>query len=409
MIALLRQRNYALLWSGGLVSQIGTYILLAALPYFVYSTSHSVRAVGATIISETVPAMLFNTIGGAYADRLPRKVVMAAGNGIRGLVLLPLLAVHGSSTLWIVSMTGFVSAAIAAFAGPFGTAALPHIVRVADLPSANAAFASATYAAVLVGSPIGGFLLQRFGLPAVVLIDAVSFIIPTLAISLISVPLEERMATCEGAEAKRLHVFRAWILGWKYAYRTPLLFRLFTVAMPVFFGSALVGIVIVPFVRHVLGGSAEFYSWTLTLQAVSGIAAGFLIGRANQYAGRARLLAVSLMVVGFLDIIEVVAASQLVTLCVSAVLGIPILFAASNLTTILQTGTEDAYRGRVSGAYTTTIAFVSLLGSTFATLATDRAGIRLVFALGGLIFVASGAASLRILPSSAHSSANGSA
>jgi len=401
VLALRRQRNYALLWSGGFLSQIGTYLLLAALPYFVYSTSHSVRAFGMAIISETIPAVVFNTIGGAYADRLPRKVVMAVGDGSRGIVLLPLLLVHGSSTLWIVYVTGFVSGAIAAFAGPFGTAALPHIVRVADLPSANAAFASATYAATLIGSPTGGFLLQRFGLSTVVLLDAVSFVFPALAISLINIPLENQTPAGEGGQTKRPHVVREWLLGWRYVYRSSLLFRLFVVAMPLFFGNALVGVVLVPFVRHVLGGSAEFYSWTLTLQAISGIVAGFLIARADRSVGPSRLLGLSLIALGFLAIVEVAAGSQVVTLCVSAIVGIVILFAASTLTTILQTGSGDAYRGRVSGAYVTTVAFVSLLGSTFATLVTDHTGIRLVFALGGLLFIASGVVSLLILPSSA--------
>ncbi|HEX6508271.1 MAG TPA: MFS transporter [Chloroflexota bacterium] len=398
MLALLRQRNFRLLWSGGLLSQIGTYMLLAALPYFVYSTSHSVQSFGTAIISETVPAVLFNTIGGVYADRLPRKVVLAAGDGSRGVVLLPLLAVHSASTLWIVYVTGFVSSAIAAFAGPFGTAALPHIVRDADLPSANAAFASATYAAVLMGSPIGGFLLQHVGLSTVVLLDSASFLIPTLAIGLINVPLEERTMAGERAETKQPHVFGQWLLGWRYVYCSSLLGRLFAIAMPVFVGNSLIGVVLVPFVRRVLGGTAEFYSWTLTLEAVSGITAGFLMSRVNRYFGPARLLGVSLVAVGVLANLGVAAASQPVTLCVSAVIGIPILFASSNLTTLLQTGSDPAYRGRISGAYITTVASVSLLGSIFATLVTDRVGIRLMFGLGGLIFIASGAASLRILP-----------
>jgi len=176
--------------------------------------------------------------------------------------------------------------------------------------------------------------------------------------------------------------------------------------MPLFFGNALVGVVLVPFVRHVLGGSAEFYSWTLTLQAISDIVAGFLIARANRSVGPSRLLGLSLIALGFLAIVEVAAGSQVVTLCVSAIVGIVILFAASTLTTILQTGSGDAYRGSVSGAYVTTVALVSLLGSTFATLVTDHTGIRLVFALGGLIFIASGVMSLLILPSSALAPSN---
>jgi predicted MFS family arabinose efflux permease len=369
-------------------------MLLAALPYFVYTTAHSVRALGIAVVSETVPALIFNTIGGAFADRLPRKLVMAVGDGLRGVVLLPMVLVHSPSTLWIVYVTGFASAAIAAFAGPFGTASLPHIVRLEDLPTANATFASATYTASLVGSPLGGILFQRFGISVVVIVDAISFLIPTIAISLINVPLEDRSVPVHG-EPPRPHVITEWARGWSYAYRSSLLFRLFCVAMFVFFGNAIVGVVLVPFVRHVLHGSAEFYSLMLTLQAASGIGAGFLIGTANRRFGGRRLLGMSLVAVGLLDLLGAVVATKPMALFISATVSIPILFAASNLTTLLQTGSDDGYRGRVSGAYTSTIALVSLLGSTCATLVTDRVGIRLMFALGGLIFILSGVGALR--------------
>jgi len=91
MLMVLRQRNYALLWTAVLVSAIGNFVLLAALPYYVYVVSGSVLATGATFASEMVPEILFGTIGGVFADRWRRKPVIAGSDWARGLVLLPLL------------------------------------------------------------------------------------------------------------------------------------------------------------------------------------------------------------------------------------------------------------------------------------------------------------------------------
>lgn len=107
MHLVLRQSHYALLWTAALISGIGNFVLLAALPYFVFATSGSVLASGATFASEMAPRVVLPTIGGIFADRWKRKPVLVASDWLRGLILLPLFAVHGNSTLWIVYMTAF--------------------------------------------------------------------------------------------------------------------------------------------------------------------------------------------------------------------------------------------------------------------------------------------------------------
>jgi MFS family permease len=155
--------------------RVGNYILIAALPYYVYSISGSTLASGATFISEMVPMVLFSSIGGIFADRWERKRVIIASDWLRGLVLLPLLFVHSTSSLWIVYIVAFLEASIAHFAGPFGNAALPHIVQEDELATANAAFSAGGFLAVLVGSSLGALLLQHLGLGGVVLADVATF------------------------------------------------------------------------------------------------------------------------------------------------------------------------------------------------------------------------------------------
>lgn len=387
MLSVLRQRNFALLWSGGLLSQIGTAMLQAALPYFVYATSHSVMASGAALISETVPAVVLNTVGGVYADRLPRKLVMAAGDGARGLVLFPLVAAHGPSTLWIVYATAFLSASVAAFAGPFGSAAIPHLVSTDELPAANAAFSAATSAATFIGAPLGGLLLQRTGLSTVVVVDCLSFLIPTVTISLINVPLED---TVRSAPDQHRNPAQEWRMGWQYVRRIRTLRFLFLAAVVTYFANGIVGVVIVPFVRHVLHGSASFYSLTLTITAISGTVGGLIVGPISARVSPAALAASCIVLFGLGDVAVAATAIPVMMLVTSVSVGVLALIIVANLNTLLQTNTADRYRGRVSGTYTSAIALSGLCGSTAATLVTDRLGIRLVLFIGGSLFVASG-------------------
>lgn len=397
MLSLLRQRNYALLWSGGLISGTGTAMLVAALPYYVYATSHSVTASGTALFSEILPGVLFNTVGGVFADRLPRKMAMAAGNGGRGVLILPLFAVHGPSTLWIVYVVGLLNGTLAALAGPFGNAALPHFVRTEDLPAANAGFSAASSTAVLIGSPLGGALLQQVGLSAVVLIDAISFAVPTIAILMIDVPLEDRRREAPQGMT-RPHPVGDLLRGWRYVSRTPAVAGVFLVTIVNYLGAAVFFVAFAPFVRHILAGSAEYYSCAVTLTGVSGMAGALVMGAAGRRAGPRALAAGGLIFLGVIALVEVLAANRVLTLVISLLVGVPSEFVGASLNSLIQAGAEDAYRGRVYGTYATTTSLTLLLGTVFATLVADRLGIRAALIGGSLVLLLAGSIAMTVLP-----------
>jgi len=70
VLALLRQRNYTLLWVGGLISVLGDWVLIAALPFYVYSLTGSALASGGMFIALTVPNVLLGSVAGVFVDRL---------------------------------------------------------------------------------------------------------------------------------------------------------------------------------------------------------------------------------------------------------------------------------------------------------------------------------------------------
>src|SRR5437870_995140 len=99
MFALLRQRNFSLLWWGGLISLTGTRALSVALPFYIYQQTGSLLTSATMVMATIVPSMLFSAIAGVLVDRWDRKQVMVVTNLILMVVLLPLLAVR---------MTGWV-------------------------------------------------------------------------------------------------------------------------------------------------------------------------------------------------------------------------------------------------------------------------------------------------------------
>ncbi|MGH2443101.1 MAG: MFS transporter [Chloroflexota bacterium] len=351
MLSLLRQRDYGLLWFSALISGIGNFILVAALPYYVYSISGSTLASGATLISETVPMILFSSIGGIFADRWERKRVILGSDWLRGLVLLPLLFVHSTSSLWIVYVVGFVGASISNFAGPFGNAALPHIVREYELPTANAAFSAGGFLAVLVGSSLGALILQHVGLAGVAIADVATFAISGLLVSLIGVPFQRQDAPATPMDEpgqRWTAVWREWLFGVRFVLDQRWISAVFVVMMLAFLGISMIAVCLPPFVRHVLHGSAQIYAWTLTGQGIGGIVASAFIGSVTRRFPPERVLGWSIFSLGLIDVLIAAAQTVPITLAGSVVAGSIILFGVASMNTLVQAKVPDILRGRVS-------------------------------------------------------------
>ena len=74
MLTVLRHRNFALLWVGGLISVIGDRALMTALPFYVYQQTGSTLASAAMYAAFYLPSVLLGSVGGVFADRWDRKV-----------------------------------------------------------------------------------------------------------------------------------------------------------------------------------------------------------------------------------------------------------------------------------------------------------------------------------------------
>jgi MFS family permease len=401
MLALLRQHNYSLLWWSALISGIGNAVLLTALPFFVYTTSRSTLATGAAFVSEILPMVLFSSAGGIYADRWNRKRVMVSSDWLRALLVLPLLSVHSTATLWIVYVSGFAGASAAHFAGPFGSAAIPHLVAERELPAANAAFVVGGNVARLIGPAIAGLLVARTALTGVVLFDAATFVVSALMVAQVRGDFQDTANSAAPPEPGAVTALRSaryeWGQGLRLVVRQRWLATTFVVAMIILFGGGILTVTLVPFSRHVLGASAQTYGWIRTSAACGGLIGGLCVGRVSERIDPARILASSLLATGALILIMNAVATIPVTILVMALNGAPTMAAFVTLQTLLQSRVSDRYRGRVFGTFLTTIGLMTLLGSSTASLLTDRIGIQVMQGAGAALYLPAGGVALLVL------------
>src|SRR6185436_3220127 len=115
MLATLRQRNFGLLWTAGLISITGDWILYIGLPIYVYKLTQSTLATSAMFVASIIPRLFFGSIAGVFVDRWHRQRTMVIANILLGLGLLPLLVVHSIEQVWIVYVVAFFESIIAQF------------------------------------------------------------------------------------------------------------------------------------------------------------------------------------------------------------------------------------------------------------------------------------------------------
>src|SRR6476661_6462987 len=115
MLTTLFQRNFALLWLGGLISLAGDWMLGIALPIYVYQLTGSALATSLMFIAETLPRILLGSVAGVFADRWERKRLMVITNLLLAVGLLPLLLLQSAAWVWVVYLVGFAEAAVSQF------------------------------------------------------------------------------------------------------------------------------------------------------------------------------------------------------------------------------------------------------------------------------------------------------
>jgi MFS family permease len=177
-IPLWRNRDFLLLWTGQVVSTIGTRISGLAYPLVVLAITGSAAQAGLVAAAQTAPFLIWFGPAGALVDRWPRKRIMLAADAGRAVALasVAVAVLLGRITLAHLIVVAFVEGTLYVFFQLAETAALPYVVPRPQLPAAVAQNQARDQGASLIGQPLGGFLFGLgHALPFVV--DAVSYLV----------------------------------------------------------------------------------------------------------------------------------------------------------------------------------------------------------------------------------------
>ncbi|MFE9421723.1 MFS transporter [Kitasatospora sp. NPDC006697] len=385
----LRQRNLRLLLAAGLISLTGDWILRTGLAYAVYALTGDTLASALTVVASFVPQILLGSPAGVFVDRWDLRRTMVVTNLLLAVGLLPLLAVHDRSQLWIVYGVTVWQGCVQQFFEPAAQSLLPRLVPDRQLVTANALNGQNADLSRLLGAALGGVAAAAGGITLVALLDAASFLCGAQLMAAIRVPSAPPPPT-----AARPPLPKDWLAGLRLTLRHPVLRGVLAFLLVTSVGEGIMSTLFAPFVRSVLHAGASAYGVIGAAQAVGGLAGGLCAAALGERLRGLPALAISAVAFGltglaiFLYPTLTTALWPAVTLMVVA--GVPGAFVLTSAMTLLQQHSTDSHRGRVFGALGTVQGAAVVTGTVAAGLLAGPLGIVPVLAVQGAGYVAAG-------------------
>jgi MFS family permease len=195
MFQALRIRDFRLLWGGSVISALGTWLLVLAIPAHVLLVTGSLRDTGLTLAAQYLPVLILGPVAGVVTDRCDRRRLMIATNLFRAGAVAVMLLGTSPSRYWVLYVGLLAESSGGVLYIPAWLARTPAIVGTGtQLSSANSLNALADGAVRLVGGPLGGILLATLGVKWLICADAVSYLVSAAANTLTSRPAGKRPA-----------------------------------------------------------------------------------------------------------------------------------------------------------------------------------------------------------------------
>lgn len=367
-----RYRGFALLWTAGLISIVGSWMQTVAVGALVISDTGN--AIWAVLVAAGafLPIGLLSPLGGALADRLPRRPVLALGNLVAGAtaaVIAVLVAAghdHPAALVALVTLQGSASALIM----PFQQAILPDLVPQREFLAAISLNSAQFNLGRIVGPALAGATVAAFGYAAAFTANAVSFLAIVTALAFV------RLAPPAGHSAGLIDSLRS---GFTAARREPSCWAaIVTIAVVAFLASPFIALVPV-MARHLTGGGsrsvAQATALLTTAQGIGAVAGALCLAPLASYLGRGRVLGWSLALLPLALVAYSTSRAPWQGAVTLFAVGLIYIGVLSGLSTVVQLRAPEAYRGRILSFFLVALGVAYPVGSLVQGPVIDRIGI----------------------------------
>ncbi len=374
----LRHRNYRLIFTGQLVSMVGTWMQTVAQGWLVYRLSHQPALLGVVAFAGLAPAFLLGSLGGAVADRMDARrlalitqSVLLVQAGVLGVLTLT-----GHVGIPHVLILAVVMGVASAFDLPAGQVLVGRAVPREDLPNAIALNSSLFHGSRVLGPSLAGLVVAGFGEGWCFLLNAVSYLAALAGLAMVHLPALER-------SPNRGSLWEELAEGFRFVMDTPELRWLFVLLALSTFLAMPYTVLLPAVVKDVLGAGPRELGWIMAAGGVGATLGALRLASQKEHRGLIRTLLLAL--VGLALVLPAFAAARNPWVAVALILPVGFCMVSVNTSnnTLVQMEVPDRLRGRVLSLHATVFMGALPLGSLVAGVIAQHLGVPWALALGG--------------------------
>lgn len=217
--SLWHNRDYVWLWSGQVISTLGSTASTIIYPLLILALTDSPAAAGVAGALRALPYLIFSLPAGALIDRWDRKAVMIRCDIGRALAVASIPAAMAFDVLTVAQIYAvtLIEGSLFVFFNIAEVAALPRVVPAAQLPQAAALNDAGFGIAHIVGPPMGTVLYQAFGRAVPFLADALTYCVSVVSLLRVKTPFRIERAP------QRRHLWGEVAEGLRWLWANPLI------------------------------------------------------------------------------------------------------------------------------------------------------------------------------------------
>jgi MFS family permease len=375
--------DFRVFWTGAIGSSIGNNMQLAALLWVVAVATRSATKVTLIAFITVVPLLLFGPLGGALADRFPRRKLLLVTQTLLMVQAFALWGLWeaGRASYWVLFTLSLVGGVVIALNVPAWQSIVPQLVPRDFLQNAITLNSVQFNVARAVGPMLAGLLIAWVGAGICFLINALSFVLVLLALLVMT----SADTAPETIHEERPGVFAGFKESVRYLRAQPGL----QVAIGTHAAFALLGAPVVQLIPvlavEVLDVGSEAYGLLLGSFGVGAVAIAFVLGTFDERVLPSRILGAGLA----LTVVSIVGLGLAPALVVGVVF--MIAFGASYVTVVaidhstIQGLSDDHIRGRVTSIWLMTFGTGFPLGTILMGVIADVVGVRAVLVASGAL------------------------
>ncbi|HXS98899.1 MAG TPA: MFS transporter [Candidatus Limnocylindrales bacterium] len=338
-------RDFRLMWIGACTSSIGTWMQIVAQGWLIYRLTHSARLLAADQVLGGLPIFLFSLVGGVFADRIERRKLLLGSQYLQmaSAAALTALVAFDIVHVWEILTLSFVSGFAQAFGGPAYQALIPTLVSKDDMPNAIALNSIQFNVAVMIGPALGGIALHNFGEKWCFGLNAISFLAPVIALSII----KTRFLPLKTGES----VIHAMKEGFRFIRRQPSMEMLILLAFCMTFLSVPMRTFFPVFAKDIFHRDAETYAMFLTMLGLGSIVGSLGVAWMGNFRNKGRV-ALTMMICLGAGISGFSLSTKLpISFVMLFITGASMMAVFASINSLVQLIVANEMRGRVMSVY----------------------------------------------------------